>query len=81
MVFNIIAMQRFMKIKNSCLLLYVRRRQNYTWAYPTGNETGVCLYNPVAKKKVPLVIQNSGYLSWYSCGPTVYDDSHIGHAR
>lgn len=22
-----------------------------------------------------------GYTSWYSCGPTVYDDAHIGHAR
>lgn len=21
------------------------------------------------------------YLSWYSCGPTVYDSSHVGHAR
>jgi cysteinyl-tRNA synthetase len=20
-------------------------------------------------------------LTWYTCGPTVYDESHIGHAR
>ncbi|KAK8799429.1 hypothetical protein WA158_002644 [Blastocystis sp. Blastoise] len=24
---------------------------------------------------------NKNDLTWYSCGPTVYDDSHIGHAR
>ncbi|EME32533.1 Cysteine--tRNA ligase [Galdieria sulphuraria] len=23
----------------------------------------------------------SSYLSWYICGPTVYDEAHIGHAR
>lgn len=28
------------------------------------------------------VIQQTGKtLSWYSCGPTVYDSSHVGHAR
>lgn len=20
-------------------------------------------------------------VSWYACGPTVYDDAHLGHAR
>ena len=20
-------------------------------------------------------------MTWYTCGPTVYDDSHMGHAR
>lgn len=30
----------------------------------------------------PKVIQQTGKtLSWYSCGPTVYDSSHVGHAR
>ena len=23
----------------------------------------------------------SGKVSWYACGPTVYDLSHLGHAR
>ena len=22
-----------------------------------------------------------GYYTWYQCGPTTYDDAHIGHAR
>ena len=25
--------------------------------------------------------QHGDYYSWYSCGPTVYDSSHVGHAR
>lgn len=25
--------------------------------------------------------QHGNYYSWYSCGPTVYDSSHVGHAR
>eukprot|EP00742_Colponemidia_sp_Colp-10_P012117 GILJ01013559.1.p1 GENE.GILJ01013559.1~~GILJ01013559.1.p1 ORF type:complete len:520 (+),score=50.70 GILJ01013559.1:148-1707(+) len=24
---------------------------------------------------------NSGKVTWYACGPTVYDDAHLGHAR
>lgn len=24
---------------------------------------------------------SAGPLNWYSCGPTVYDDAHLGHAR
>ncbi|KAI1496781.1 tRNA synthetases class I (C) catalytic domain-containing protein [Biscogniauxia marginata] len=30
---------------------------------------------------VPLVPIEKGKLSWYACGPTVYDQSHLGHAR
>ena len=24
---------------------------------------------------------NGKFVSWYTCGPTVYDESHMGHAR
>ncbi|KAI0157593.1 tRNA synthetases class I (C) catalytic domain-containing protein [Xylariaceae sp. FL1272] len=30
---------------------------------------------------VPFAPINKGKLSWYACGPTVYDHSHLGHAR
>ena len=29
----------------------------------------------------PFVPQNGKRVLWYSCGPTVYDSSHMGHAR
>lgn len=30
---------------------------------------------------VPFVPIEEGKISWYACGPTVYDQSHLGHAR
>ena len=44
---------------------------------------------PKAKELQPLLPPNSSSaacpqpctLSWYACGPTVYDDAHMGHAR
>ncbi|KAK9435501.1 cysteinyl-tRNA synthetase [Metarhizium brunneum] len=30
---------------------------------------------------VPFVPMEPGKVSWYACGPTVYDKSHLGHAR
>ena len=30
---------------------------------------------------VPFVPKEAGKVSWYACGPTVYDSSHLGHAR
>jgi cysteinyl-tRNA synthetase len=29
----------------------------------------------------PFVPIEKGKISWYACGPTVYDYSHLGHAR
>lgn len=30
---------------------------------------------------VPFAPKEKGKISWYACGPTVYDHSHLGHAR
>ena len=30
---------------------------------------------------VNLAPVDAGRISWYACGPTVYDQSHLGHAR
>lgn len=30
---------------------------------------------------VPFVPIEKGKVTWYACGPTVYDHSHLGHAR
>uniref|UniRef100_A0A182W1W6 cysteine--tRNA ligase n=1 Tax=Anopheles minimus TaxID=112268 RepID=A0A182W1W6_9DIPT len=39
------------------------------------------LYDGRLKEKVPLQLQHcSPYISFYTCGPTVYDSAHIGHA-
>lgn len=39
------------------------------------------LYNTLSRKKEPFVPLKKGQVGYYSCGPTVYDYAHIGHAR
>lgn len=42
----------------------------------------ILIYNSLTKTKVPLLpIANTNLINWYTCGPTVYDNTHIGHAR
>lgn len=50
------------------------------WKEPHGFNTGIQIYNPINKTKVPFIIDNPNYLKWYACGPTVYDSPHLGHA-
>jgi len=39
------------------------------------------LYNSLSDRKEELVTLRPGHVGLYVCGPTVYDMSHIGHAR
>ncbi len=39
------------------------------------------LYNDLTRKKEPFVPVKAGHVTFYSCGPTVYDYFHIGNAR
>jgi len=32
-------------------------------------------------QQVDFVPKKPGVVTWYNCGPTVYDASHMGHAR
>lgn len=50
------------------------------WLMPNGNPTGLYIYNCVANEKVPIILNDPHIATWYSCGPTVYDSAHIGHA-
>ena len=39
------------------------------------------IYDSVKKSKLRFAPQNEGKVSLYVCGPTVYDDAHLGHAK
>jgi cysteinyl-tRNA synthetase len=39
------------------------------------------LYNTLTRKVEPFVPREPGLVTFYSCGPTVYDDAHIGNFR
>ena len=41
----------------------------------------ILVFNNLTKKKEEFIPQTPQIINIYSCGPTVYDHSHIGHAR
>lgn len=58
---------------------------NREWFPPSADSPAVLkLYNSLVDEKVPFVPAagaGSKQISWYACGPTVYDSAHMGHAR
>lgn len=58
-----------------------KRTQPY-WSPPDKKDgLPLKLYNSLTRKKEEFILQNGKRVLWYSCGPTVYDVSHMGHAR
>lgn len=63
-------------------------RPQPSWQPPSEADADVQLpplkiFNSLTRTKnlfVPLDWKNRR-VSWYACGPTVYDDAHLGHAR
>lgn len=54
------------------------------WYKPTSSQTKpvLKLYNSLTRGKEEFIpISGGRKVTWYSCGPTVYDASHMGHAR
>lgn len=39
------------------------------------------LYNSLTRNKDEFIPNTPHQITWYCCGPTVYDHSHMGHAR
>ncbi|CAA6811060.1 MAG: Cysteinyl-tRNA synthetase (EC [uncultured Campylobacterales bacterium] len=39
------------------------------------------IYDSVKKQKIEFIPQDPNNVKVYICGPTVYDDAHLGHAR
>ncbi|CAH1787800.1 unnamed protein product [Owenia fusiformis] len=58
------------------------KRTQPLWQPPQGSgKHELYLYNSLTRQKEQFVPQNGRQVKWYSCGPTVYDASHMGHAR
>ncbi|SJK85984.1 cysteinyl-tRNA synthetase [Babesia microti strain RI] len=56
----------------------------FDWSQPSTDGkhlTGLVINNSFTKSKVPFVPEKGNLVKWYSCGPTVYDHAHLGHAR
>lgn len=41
------------------------------------------MWNSLTRSKTPFIALDpkGRKVTWYACGPTVYDDAHLGHAR
>ncbi|GAA5977435.1 hypothetical protein JCM10908_004979 [Rhodotorula pacifica] len=48
---------------------------------PSRPEPKLAVYNSLTRNKDLFVTKLPGVVTWYNCGPTVYDASHMGHAR
>ncbi|XP_068987795.1 cysteine--tRNA ligase, cytoplasmic isoform X1 [Bombus flavifrons] len=58
------------------------KRLQPSWMPPERKSSSVLkLYNSLTREKEIFVPQFGNHILWYSCGPTVYDASHMGHAR
>ncbi|XP_015599244.1 cysteine--tRNA ligase, cytoplasmic [Cephus cinctus] len=58
------------------------KRSQPSWRPPSQKAGSVLkLYNSLTRQKEEFIPQYGNRVLWYSCGPTVYDASHMGHAR
>ena len=59
------------------------KRTQPSWQPPTpaSEPPRLKLYNSLTRRKEVFVPQDGNKVTWYNCGPTVYDASHMGHAR
>ncbi|PPQ84596.1 hypothetical protein CVT25_015799 [Psilocybe cyanescens] len=57
--------------------------QQPPWSVPAKEteEPVLRLYNSLTRTKTEFVPRIGRLVKWYNCGPTVYDASHMGHAR
>jgi len=54
------------------------------WQQPVASATALPklkIYNSLTRTKTELIPSKGKLFTWYNCGPTVYSDSHLGHAR
>ena len=60
------------------------KRLQPVWNEPSSDSSvvnGLSVYNSLTRTKNVFVPANGNRVNWYNCGPTVYDCSHMGHAR
>eukprot|EP00760_Papus_ankaliazontas_P000051 PhM_4_TR10015/c0_g1_i1/m.34863/K01883/CARS, cysS; cysteinyl-tRNA synthetase len=62
----------------------VKRDRHPVWYPPTGGDNKpktLHVLNSLTETLEPFVPLDGRNVKWYTCGPTVYDSSHMGHAR
>lgn len=60
----------------------IKRDRHPVWYPPaTKDGKGLFLMNSLTDSLEEFSPRNGRQVKWYTCGPTVYDHSHMGHAR
>lgn len=60
----------------------VIRGNHPPWLVPhAGHDSGLQVINSLTGEKEPFKPLEGKKVIWYTCGPTVYDVAHMGHAR
>lgn len=61
----------------------VERSGRSPWLQPYrgGEDKGLVVFNSLTNEKEKFVPLEGNKVRWYTCGPTVYDVAHMGHAR
>lgn len=61
---------------------HIKRDGHPPWLQPIGGkDKGLVSYNSLTGAQEKFVPMEGNKIRWYTCGPTVYDVSHMGHAR
>jgi cysteinyl-tRNA synthetase len=76
-------LNRFIRVASNNRILYAQHNSISSCAGNHANQ--LFLQNSLIDEKENgvknMAISSHSALTWYSCGPTVYDSSHLGHAR
>jgi len=51
------------------------------WADPSHSRMALHIYNTLTRRKEPFESVHPDRIGVYFCGPTVYGDAHVGHAK
>ncbi|KAI9327242.1 tRNA synthetases class I (C) catalytic domain-containing protein [Zopfochytrium polystomum] len=51
------------------------------WHKPVDSMPRLVVNNTMTHTKTEFIPARGKHVGWYTCGPTVYDSSHLGHAR
>ena len=65
----------------NCSSSPVNKQPEWFLPNPTSPQPELKVYNSMTRSLVPFIPAEGKLIRWYSCGPTVYDAAHIGHAR
>ncbi|KAF8629904.1 hypothetical protein AX15_003256 [Amanita polypyramis BW_CC] len=76
-----LALRRFALLATRSLPNMVSHQPPWSLPIPHSTQPVLKVYNSLTRTKTEFIPRDGRLVKWYNCGPTVYDASHMGHAR